>query len=240
MEQSLVYLIKLQRVEQLEQSLNKMQKNHPGRRQLYKLRDIIVQKQAHCDAMVERQRTVETELDRAGKQVEDFSSAARQLEDRIYSGKVKNPKELEKLQEKCEKHKTKVRELEEKALILLEEQEHLMKAAAIQGQELSKMKADFNEERLKIKEEIDKIKKQLENVAKEKRQALANLPSEVLTQYNRVKIRKTAPVAMVEEGQCTGCRMRLSIMLVQEVQTTNTVIFCENCGRILVPYEEEQ
>ena len=189
--------------------------------------------------MMKRLDAVERDLDRAGHHVDELTSAAKQLEARIYSGKVKNLKELDKLQEKRENHKAKIVEIEEKALTLLEEQENLAEGISREKHEISKMKSRFNQERLKIKEEIDKITKELEDAAKEKHQVLVNLPLEILDKYNRVKIKRAEPVAIVENGQCTGCRMGVSIMLAQEVQITQKVIYCENCGRILVPNEEE-
>lgn len=243
MKNTLVRLLNLQKVELLEKDLEDNQRNHPGLKQLYRLRETIMQQQTEYDKLVGRQKELECELSRAGSRTKEFYASVRQLEDRIYGGSIKNSKEIDKLQEKCAKNRIRIKEIEDEALTYLEEQETLLDAVTEQGKELSRIKDTFNEERLKIKAEIDRIKLDLQKVLKEKDGIIGNLPFDILELYNKVKVKKALPVAKVEEGQCTGCHMKLPIMLIEEVKNADHVIYCENCGRILMicegNYEEK-
>lgn len=61
----------------------------------------------------------------------------------------------------------------------------------------------------------------------------ANVDPALLERYKRVKRNHTVPMAKVENNQCGGCNMSLPMVVVKRVQSSDGLVECENCGRIL-------
>jgi predicted nucleic acid-binding Zn-ribbon protein len=65
----------------------------------------------------------------------------------------------------------------------------------------------------------------------------SRIDSEVLAKYDRLaRSGPMPPVAGVEQGTCTGCRIRLPRQVIQDASATPGLVRCPSCGRvILVP-----
>ena len=74
--------------------------------------------------------------------------------------------------------------------------------------------------------ELKASNENLENLAKAVDPALMN-------RYNQVKLHHPPPMAMVVNAKCSGCNMSLPMVLLKKIATADTVVECENCGRIL-------
>jgi len=218
------------RAEKLESEL----KNHPGKKELHELRKTIEQAEASYNERCAKIGAIKKELAKTELTSKELDGEMKTLEKKIYGGEIKTMKELSKLQEKQETVRKAVEENDEKALKLMEELEGLEKANPGERQEVANMKREYNQKRLKTLEEIDKIKFEIEKVNDEKTQILSNISSELLDKYERVKKQKKEPVAFILNGKCTGCRMDVSVMVSQEVNRHESIVYCESCGRILI------
>jgi predicted nucleic acid-binding Zn-ribbon protein len=70
-----------------------------------------------------------------------------------------------------------------------------------------------------LDEEIQKLRRQL--------------PSSVLSLYDRLARRYADPVSMLSEGVCQGCHHKISKMLAVLHNRSHEVFQCEHCGRII-------
>ena len=59
-----------------------------------------------------------------------------------------------------------------------------------------------------------------------------SIPADVLSKYDRLATRVKKPVALVRNGVCSQCHIRLAVGVMFEVTQGHTVI-CDSCGRIL-------
>lgn len=72
----------------------------------------------------------------------------------------------------------------------------------------------------------------------ERDQAFAELPPKLSDQYARIRNnKKGAAVVALRGEQCSGCHMRVSQNLINEVRRAQTLMTCESCSRIV--YLEE-
>ena len=55
----------------------------------------------------------------------------------------------------------------------------------------------------------------------------------LLTKYQRARQHHAIPVVSVTGGKCSGCNMSLPMLMLKKLSSGETVIECENCGRIL-------
>ena len=116
----------------------------------------------------------------------------------------------------------------------MEELENIKKTFIQKRKEMIKQKAEYDDKRLKISREIDKIKKELTQISNEKQELERSISPELLNKYYKIKRLKREPIASMENGTCNGCMMKVSVMVAHEVKRHEELIYCENCGRILI------
>ena len=177
---------------------------------------------------------MENELRQAEQIIDKYYTTAKQAEERIYGGEVTTVKELKILEQKRNSAQLKVEEYEEKALEIMEELDYLQANLPKNEEMANKKKKEYNEKRLKTRREIDRIKNELTMIIKQKQQLETGISSELLDKYHRIRRFKRDPVALVSDGKCNGCMMDVSVMIALEVERHESLIYCENCGRILV------
>lgn len=72
----------------------------------------------------------------------------------------------------------------------------------------------------------------------EREQVLAGLPKALAGQYSQLRGGKRgAAVVPIRKEQCTGCHMKISQNVINEVRRGQKIMVCENCSRIV--YLEE-
>ncbi len=66
----------------------------------------------------------------------------------------------------------------------------------------------------------------------------ARIPVGVVAHHDRLRARGKRSMAEVRQGVCGGCHMRVAIGLIPVLRRRDSLIPCENCGRLLVLTEE--
>ena len=64
------------------------------------------------------------------------------------------------------------------------------------------------------------------------------MDSELLARYRQIKQHVSPPVAKLVNNQCGGCFMTLPSAILRKISGGDTVVECDNCGRILYSDEE--
>lgn len=88
-----------------------------------------------------------------------------------------------------------------------------------------------------IQKKFDSIESDIKKLERKSKKALKDINSKTLTIYNRLRKGKGGlAVSTVNpvKHSCKGCYKQLPPQKVVEVRRGNKIIFCENCGRILV------
>jgi len=112
---------------------------------------------------------------------------------------------------------------------------------------LDKASADYKDTYTKAgkaKKEYDTVKvaceKEVAEAKAEKDEAMAaaaklreKLDAALLKRYDAIRSNHPQPMAEVKNSQCGGCRMSLPTSIVKKVSSSDSIVECENCGRIL-------
>jgi predicted nucleic acid-binding Zn-ribbon protein len=181
------------------------------------------------------------EIDRAGieKQYKELDAEAetlraqiRQITDKLYGGKIKNPKELVGYEQEAGMIKA---TLAKKDDVLLDMMEKLESGKVV----IKKLKEAYKiansaweSEKIELQVQVDVAKKELNELEKKRGELLTSIDKDALAAYEGVKGRKGQAVVKVEQGRCLGCRVALSINELQRARG-NAIVTCGNCGRIL-------
>ena len=135
--------------------------------------------------------------------------------------------------------------VKEKILALEDRELELMEILERKERELLPLKADckeeeekFNEYKLKKEAESERTEKELEVIRPRRSQAADNLDVKLLEHYTKVfNARGGVVVVPIHGNICQGCLHHILPQQVIDVKSGETIIFCEQCSRIL--YWEE-
>ncbi|MGW2372081.1 MULTISPECIES: zinc ribbon domain-containing protein [Kitasatospora] len=177
------------------------------------------------------------ELTKAEQDVEQVRARAARNQQRLDSGAITSPKDLENLQHEIGSLAKRQGDLEEVVLEIMERQEsantrveelsaRLEHSTVILKEAEGRRDAAFAE----IDAEADKVKRDRETVA-------AVIPADLLKLY--AKLRETqggVGAARLYQRRCEGCRTEFSITELNAIKAepADKVVRCENCSRILV------
>jgi predicted nucleic acid-binding Zn-ribbon protein len=186
-------------------------------------------------ASVELQRwqTRQTDLT---LELEGLNQKAQRSEKRLYSGNVKNPKELSDLQQEIDSLGRRRATLEDKlleAMIMIEEAEAEKEAA---DEALADIESEWEQSQARLKQEQDELATRLNELSELRQQQLPSVPAGALAEYEAIKQERSGlAVVRLKRNICQGCQLTVSAQKVKEAQE-GELVYCGSCGRILNPF----
>lgn len=152
----------------------------------------------------------------------------------LFSGKIKNPKELQDLQMESEALKRYINQLEDEqleAMITYEAAEDESKASE---DNLKQVTGLLIQENAALMGEQTKLKDTLSRLMREKEAVQQAISPSNQALYDQLRERKRgAAVATVSDGGCGICGQAMTPADLQAVRSSSGLVFCASCGRIL-------
>jgi hypothetical protein len=186
--------------------------------------ELTRQKQQLVEAK-KKQKSAEWEL-------EDLQERINHLNNKLYDGTVKNPKELVNIEHEAESLKGRLSTKEDKLLELMSQVEEMETKVKTGTKEFQQLKEEWQQKQENLnrgKVEVDTV---LTTLAKNRRELTQQISPEALNLYEQIKLTKGQAVAKVEQGRCQGCRITLPISRWQKARAGD-LVQCNNCQRIL-------
>jgi predicted nucleic acid-binding Zn-ribbon protein len=155
-----------------------------------------------------------------------------ELEQRLYRGEITNIKEIEQVRTRCEALRRDIARRENAAVAGIEDCERL--AAKIAGDEanLQAKRRLHAEKQQHVAQEAARSDAELAGLEERCRALAAKVEPALLRQFRELARKLPQPVARVTGGVCGGCRR--SIPTGQLAQGEGRLLYCDNCGRILL------
>lgn len=167
-------------------------------------------------------------------EVDDLQAKAALLEEKLYGGSVKIPKELASLQEQVENLKRKRRAQEDKLLDIMAEVEMMQKGLTIKKGELARCEENWRNEQASLSREQAELSAALATLEQKRRGLISRTDAASLELYETLRVRRQGrAVAKVEQGMCQGCRIALPMSEVQRARMDQELVQCSSCERIL-------
>jgi hypothetical protein len=174
-------------------------------------------------------------LKQTEEEVERQKVKIEQSEANLYSGNVKNPKELQDLQNEIAALKRHLITLEDRQLdaMLEDETSELANQAALN--DLEQVKSRFAEQNQTLTSEQTHLKKEFERLETERQAAVSPLDTNLLAIYDQLRQHKRGlAIASVIDGACAACGTTLTPAQMQSARSTSLAYnYCPTCGRIL-------
>jgi predicted nucleic acid-binding Zn-ribbon protein len=154
----------------------------------------------------------------------------------LYSGRITNPKELESMQQEIAMLDRQRSRLEDQVLTAMEEAEDLSRAAGDLEADLGRREAEHSGVVEDATRRRQNLEAELAELRAQRERAIPSIDETALHRYESVRAKLPHPVARVEGGSCGRCHAQLAARLIERLEdaTTDTVILCPWCGRILV------
>jgi uncharacterized protein len=166
-------------------------------------------------------------------EVEELQKNISKLSEKLYGGKVGNPKELMSIEQESDIFKGQLKTKEDELLEMMNEEEitgNKIKALAVSVEKLEKEKQETCKE---LTQKRDSQESQLAAIESQRQQYVATIDANSLAVYEGLKSKKGGQVVVrVEQGRCQGCRINLSMNESQRVRT-GAIVQCSSCGKIL-------
>jgi len=185
----------------------------------------IEKSQSELNGLLHQQK----ENDRA---ISDIIAKITVTNESLYSGRVRNPKELTSLQQELESFKHQRDPLEEKAMTLMEKVEVVQSHLENMDVELQAVESRLREEHKTLHAQIGELTAKLISLKEQHAEAVASIPPDEVRFYADLKSRRCPAVSRVERGTCGRCRIALSSAELQHARS-GKVVQCSSCNRIL-------
>lgn len=184
--------------------------------------------------MVELQKGQATQKE-LNLELNSLNSKVKSSEQRLYSGRVKNPKELADLQQGIEALGRRRAALEDElleAMILVEKVE----AEALKATEaLQQFEAEWEASQLTLQQEQAELVQRINDLMARRKNQIEIISPESMAAYEGA-IRRVGPLAAVvlRINRCGGCQVTVPTNLVKAADE-GQLVNCDSCGRILCP-----
>lgn len=176
--------------------------------------------------MEKAQRTAEAES-------EDTRAKVREVEGKLYGGKVTNIKELSGLQEEFEQLKVKLKQKDDRVLDVMGEVDAAQRSLKAQEQKFEDVEIHWRQEQKRLGLESSTLQDAIAQLEKKRNGMAAEIGAASLKVYEGLRTTMQGKVvAKMEQGKCQGCRLSLSIDELKRVRGPH-LVQCSSCHRIL-------
>jgi predicted nucleic acid-binding Zn-ribbon protein len=167
-------------------------------------------------------------------EIESLADKASRSEKRLYSGKVKNPKELSDLQAEVVSLKGRRQRLEDTLLEAMIEREEAEGTRDKAHSYLEEVESIWSSRQADLKAERETLQHRLEEIQGQRQAVVPRIDAGVLATYEKLRQTKRGQaVARIQADTCTACGVTISPSAEWKLRQ-GELVHCDSCGRILV------
>jgi predicted nucleic acid-binding Zn-ribbon protein len=174
---------------------------------------------------------------KADAEVEHVKARRVRDEERLSSGAITNPKDLESLQHELGALERRISTLEDEELEVMERLEEAQKALSDATSDLDTVTVELEQVTSARDSAIEAIDAETGNVTAERDRVVAQVPDDLLALYDKVKAQYGGlAAAELRARRCEGCRLEINGADLREIaaKPDDEVLRCPECSRILV------
>ncbi|WP_405721401.1 zinc ribbon domain-containing protein [Streptomyces sp. NBC_00046] len=197
---------------------------------LSQLRDLLVASQTEESDTAREQTKAEQDVDQVRQR------AARDQQ-RLDSGAITSPKDLESLQREIASLAKRQGDLEDVVLEVMERRESAQERVTELSDRVSAVQAKTDDATARRDAATKELDEEAATVTKEREVVAGSVPADLMKLYDKLRAQQGGVgAARLYQRRCEGCRLELNITEVNDVKAASpdTVLRCENCHRILV------
>jgi predicted nucleic acid-binding Zn-ribbon protein len=188
---------------------------------------------------LEESRKAENELrsrvSDAEELVDEVRRKATEVEDKLYGGTVRNPKELSDLSDDLKSIKTLIASREDVELGILVEADEAEKQLKAAESTYADIEGRWKSEQEALLKEKAKIEPRIADLQARRDKESGGIDASSLRLYGLLRDRHGGQaVARLERGMCQGCRISLPMSTLSKARSGTGLVQCVSCERILL------
>ena len=182
----------------------------------------------------------ETARSEIGKKQRGIEQDVKQHQEQIRKygaqlSEIKNNKEYKALNSEIAFLKGKIEEAESALLELMDSDAEAKAKVEEAKAELQKAEQRKKEKEGDLRHQIDSLETEIESVRAKRNDLARTLPIPVVKHYGAmIKHKNNQAVAFNRDGSCGACGFVIRQQMRIELQLKRKLVYCENCGRILM------
>jgi len=158
--------------------------------------------------------------------------AVKKLQGQLYS--LKTNKEFQTMQQQIADTKADGSVIEEKILISFEESDKIKAQVENENLKLKEEDKIFSEQKKKVEISIKEIEERLSQLDAQRKQIIPEIDQKMLLEYERIlHSRGGLAIVTVKDNSCGGCHMLVPPQVINLIKMYEHIITCEMCNRIL-------
>jgi predicted nucleic acid-binding Zn-ribbon protein len=167
-------------------------------------------------------------------QTDDLKSRVAVAEEKLYSGAIKNPKELTDLQHDIDQLKRQLTAMEDRDIEAMSALETIEGDLRASEASIESLDAAWREEQAELAKKIDQLSAEVSGYESERVVVAGEIDPGVLKVYDHVRrAHQGKGVARLDRNLCLGCRISLPTSTVNKARAGSALVQCPNCERIL-------
>ncbi len=188
------------------------------------------------DAAQAALRTAETTQRDHELALKSLEEKRKAVNDKLYSGRVTNPKELGDLQKDEEMIVHQITTLEDVLLEAMDAAETARADEAPLADALAKAKRRWQETVAHTKAETERLTKEIAGLKPERDRQAAQIDKSLLRRYDEIRLHSQGiGLSATDSGICAACHVKLNPDIIDRMIEGIEVVLCESCGRMLTP-----
>jgi predicted nucleic acid-binding Zn-ribbon protein len=152
----------------------------------------------------------------------------------LYSGSVRNPRELQSLEDDLKQLRRTQGTAEDRQLELMSQLEEAEQTLASAENYLQRIETAWARLVGTLEAERGRLSAELEAARGQREPVVSGIDARLLSHYDRLRISRSGQaVVLLERGACQGCRLVVPTGEVSRVRSSTEPVQCNSCGRIL-------
>ena len=162
----------------------------------------------------------------------------KELKENLYNGTVTNVKELEQMHRKLDILGAEKQKLEDETIMLMELLENQETELTELERELKAREKELAEKESELQKRLNGLQDDLKKIENEREELVAKIDKKMLAKYDELAVKYSRrALARVENDLCGGCQVFISSAQRGHLYNPGAMVYCENCGRLLVRLE---
>lgn len=225
---------KLYRLQTIDTKLDEMKRRIREIDDLIKADEELQQAINGANVAEQALQKAQKDLRNAEDQVKQQRLKIEQSESSLYSGRMRNPKELQDLQNEVAALKRYLGVLEDRQLECMLSEEEVGAESEAAHSQLNKVQSEKATQNSMLNAERERLLNDIHRFEDERNAAVSDIPAPDLELYEKLRIqRRGIAVSKVVGKACSACGSTLNAALLDAARSPNQITRCDMCGRIL-------
>lgn len=233
-------LLLLKELQETESMIGKLKKEHDAvltADNIRRLFEDVNGLQKNMDRLKKEREKLTMQYNRDELLLNSLQSQKQQLEKTLYGGTVRNNKEMLQMQEKIHQLQERMEQHESDMLGVIGTQDTLEQNIAEFDRKYTQLQYELKTKRQDNVESILRLTTEIKGLIAAKNNLRERISAGILAVYDELKRKQERAVVWLQGDICTGCRVAVSSNIIGAVREAGTLVYCETCGRLLIPNE---